>query len=109
LLRLYQLGEVDDQYLERESASLKSEQDRLHALLPNQDVETYTPPSEESLAEMCLRVRVWLETQGHKELPLIASALQLSIQASKRAASVAGVIPDYAPDSEHADVRAMVT
>jgi hypothetical protein len=57
---------------------------------------------------MCSRVRSWFAVRGPEELPLIGRALQLSIQASKEQAEVAGVIPEHAPDCEHADVRPVV-
>lgn len=108
LLRLYQLGEVDDNYFERESSALKTEKDRLQTLLPKEAGESFVPPTEERLAEICLMVRTWLEHRGREELPLIARALQLSIQASKERTDVVGTIPEYAPDCHHADVRPVV-
>ena len=109
LLRLYQLGEIDDEYLERESARLKAERERLLSLLPDAPPKRMAIPSEADLAELCDRVRTWVESHGQQELPLIGRGLQLSVSASKDQSEVTGVIPEYAPDCNHADVRSMVT
>ncbi len=108
LLRLYQLGEIDDSYLEGESSRLKAERERLMSLLPKESRQELTIPTEVELAEMCARVRTWIEHRGLHELPLISRALQLSIHASKDGTEVSGVVPAYAPDCEHADVCSMV-
>jgi len=109
LLRLYQLGEVDDEYLERESSSLKAERERLLSLLPSEPADCFDLPKEIDLADLCARVRAWVTSRGPDDLPLIGGALQLSIQASKDRSEVYGIIPEYAPDFEHADVRPVVT
>ena len=63
---------------------------------------------EADLAELCDHVRTWVESHGQQELPLIGRGLQLSVSASKDQSEVTGVIPEYAPDCNHADVRSMV-
>ena len=108
LFRLYQLGEVDDEYLERESLSLKRERKRLLAHAPSEPVERIDLPSESDLAVLCSRVRSWIVKHGPEEISLIARALQLSIVASTDRSEVSGVIPEYSPNCEHPDVRAMV-
>ena len=106
---MYQIGEIDDAYLERELSGLKAERERLLSLLPQEPAQLLALPTETELAEVCSRVREWVEERGTEELPLIAQALQLSIQASRQRSTVVGVIPSYAPDCEHADVRSVVT
>ena len=108
LLRLYQLGEVDDEYLERESSGLKAERGRLLSLLHREPVAGTEMPTEADLAELCDRVRMWVESHGQQELPLVGRGLQLSVSASKDQSEVTGVIPEYAPDCNHADVCSMV-
>jgi hypothetical protein len=103
LLRLYQLGEIEDEYLQKESSSLKAEGERLRSLLPSEPSERFVLPSEADLEEMCSRVRSWVKARGRDELPLIGRALQLSIQATKDRSEVKGIIPQYARDCEHAD------
>jgi len=108
LLRLYQLGEIDDAYLERETASLRAERDRLASLLPNEPAECFELPDEDHLADLCVNVTNWMAQRGPDELPLISQALQLSVRASKDCSEVRGVIPEYAPDCKHANVRDLV-
>ena len=67
-----------------------------------------TVPSSDELAEISGRVRA--SVRAHEdELPVIANALQLESSANREHAEVRGVIPEYAPSSNHADVRSMVT
>jgi hypothetical protein len=65
-------------------------------------------PEPDEVAAIAERVRAWLLTH-EDELPLIVDALQLEIRADREQAEVLGVIPDYVPDCNHADVRSMVT
>ena len=109
LVRLYQLGEIDDEYLERETSSLRAERRRLENLLPSNPPERDTLPNDADLAALCTRVRTWILSNGQKEVPLISRALQLSILASTDRSEVAGILPEYSPAGEHPDVRTVVT
>jgi hypothetical protein len=110
LLKLYQLGEVDDEYLHRESKPLTLERERIQEELSA--LETRSPmtiPEESDLALLCAAVASWVLDQGPEELPLILEALQLSVAAQRDSAAMHGVIPEYASLCNHADVRPVVT
>ena len=73
-------------------------------------------PSGRGFSHYCrtLRQNGWLYRvkrtyHGQQELPLIWRGLQLSVSAAKDQSEVTGVIPEYAPDRNHADVRPVVS
>ena len=101
LLRLYEFGEIDDDYLKRESSNLQAERQRLLSLLPSEPSPAFDLPSESDVAALCSRVRSWVARRGPEEMSLISRALQLSIMASTDQSEVSGVIPEYSPRNEH--------
>ena len=103
LRKLYELGEVDDADLESELSRIKQGLDALDSAAP-----TIVIPSPDDLDALVEQVRSWV-LEHEDELPLIADALQLEVRADRERAEVRGVIPDYAPSCNHADVRSMVT
>ena len=64
-------------------------------------------PTPDELDVLVEQVRGWV-LEHEDELPLIADALQLEVYADRERAEVRGVIPDYAPSCNHADVCAVV-
>ena len=109
LLRLYEFGEIDDEYLKRESSALQAERQRLLSLLPSETTQQLDLPSESDLAALCSRVRSWVTRYGPQEIPMISRALQLSIMASNDRSEVSGIIPEYSQDCKHAYVRPVVS
>ena len=102
LRKLYELGEIED-------AELETTLDAIKRRLASLDVPApaITVPSSDELAEISGRVRAWVR-EHEDELPLIANALQLEISADREHAEVRGVIPEYAPSCNHADVCSVV-
>lgn len=111
MARLYQLGEIDDDYLEKESRTLRAKRKDVEDRL-NRMQSTHPAPNWEHMAQACERVRAWVETVDADGLALIADALQIRISVETGQAQLAGVIPerfDYAPPCNDAHVRAVVT
>ena len=105
LRRLYALGEIDDGAFESELAEIKGQLARLDNVPEPSKVAL---PKAAEIAAVCDRVREWLLDSGRSDLPMIADALQLDVRATHERAEVRGVIPDYAPSCEHADVCSVV-
>ncbi len=91
LLKLYQFGEIDDPYLQRELRALDANRSRLTA---RESRPTPTmPASEGDVQALCERVRQWVVERGPSELPLICEALQLTISADTEGADASGSVP----------------
>jgi site-specific DNA recombinase len=111
LLKLYQLGEIDDAYLEAESRGLRARRALIEGRLARLRAVRLELDLEE-LERACSRVREWLRHTGPEDLRLIASALQLKIEMETGFGDLTGVVPsgdDYAQASGDADVRAVVS
>lgn len=108
LLRLYQLGEVDDAYLERELTSIKTQQAAAERRLSAAQTNVIELPTEEELAETCAAIERWL-AGAKDDMSLLADALQLDVRATPEAASVQGTLPLSAPGCSDTDVRELVT
>ena len=107
LLKLCQLGEIDDEYLARELRSLRERRARLEAV--QEEPPEVTLPAAAEFEELCLRVSDWVRQQGADGIRLVAQALQINIDAATDSSKMTGVIPeDYASPDCHADVRAVV-
>lgn len=107
LLRLYQLGEIDDAYLERELATIKVQQTAAERRLTAEPLELFRPPTVEDLEETCAAIERWI-AGAHDEMQLLANALRLDVKASPDEAAIAGWVPASASPSSLTDVRSMV-
>ena len=107
LLKLYQLGEIDDEYLTRESNGLRQRRESIEAEIKPVP-QTIPIPSADELCEASARVREWIEGAQGDDLSLLLNALQIRIKAEKGRGELTGVIPDYAPVCSHADVCPVV-
>jgi len=107
LLKLYEMGEIDDEYLHRESKALKAEnakvEDQLHRGFP---VDTL--PKITDLRQACRRIEDWVLKADGDDFNLILDALQIEVHAEKGRGELKGLIPEYAPNKSDADVRSMV-
>ena len=95
LVRLYSLGEVDEDAIHEEAAALRRQravlEDRLRARAPEPaDHEGVGP---DLLRRACLAVRAWLEGADEPRRALALEALQLAITATHEEARVEGVLP----------------
>ena len=107
LAKLYQLGEIDDDYLQAESGVLRARRKTIEAQVERQR-PTMPDLSLEGLEQACEHVRVWVQQATGDDLALIADALQIRVRAEKGRAELTGVIPEYAPQCSDADVRPVV-
>jgi hypothetical protein len=74
---LYQLGEIDDEYLQRELKPLQGERERLEAILTNtKSTGLNQPISSVELERLCAQVHEWVNKRGKEELPMLTEALQ---------------------------------
>jgi site-specific DNA recombinase len=110
VLRLFELGEIDEAALRARSGSLRAaidsrrrESGEVDRLRPSR-----RPPSADELERAVAGVRNWVEGAEGDDITLLAGALQLEIAASKHGSELSGVIPEYAPDCTDADVRFLV-
>ncbi len=106
LIKLYQLGEIDDQYLEAESRSLRAQMGDIEGRMK---VDVSIPDlSIGDLEQACDRIREWVQAAEGDEFALLTDALQIKVRAEKGRGELTGIIPEYAPDCSHPDVCAMV-
>lgn len=110
LVKLYQLGEIGEAYLEAESRGLRARRALLEGRLAR--LRAARPElNHEELERACARVREWLQHTDPDDLRLVASALQLKIEMETGFGELTGVIPsgdDYAQASGDAHVRPVV-
>ncbi|MEI6156710.1 MAG: recombinase zinc beta ribbon domain-containing protein, partial [bacterium] len=102
LVRLYQLEEIDDAYLQRETATIRaqraSSEAAIERLSGGQPIRL--PESPKAFAATCavVRSRVLADVEeGH--LDRIASALQLSARVQHTAEGISGVLEGVIPHS----------
>jgi site-specific DNA recombinase len=108
LAKLYQLGEVDDEYFEAEAVALRSKRQAVESRMGTRRA-ALPELSVADLDRACAAVRDWILNADGDRLARMAEALQMEIAAEKGWAEVEGVLPDsYAPTDDHAHVRAMV-
>ena len=108
LLKLYQMGEIDDPYLERESDGLRRQRDELVLKLQNLERPAASFLELADLEHICESVRDWVLSRGSSELELIGRALSISISADREGCHMRGTLPEYSADCNHADVRPVV-
>lgn len=102
LLRLYQLGEVDDAYLEREVVAIRAQRASLEAAIDRQGAVTSVPlpRNPEEFASTCaaLRELVLAEVEAGR-LKQIAEAFQLSARIACTGDQTSGVLEGVIPHS----------
>jgi len=102
LVRLYELGEIEEAYFEAELAVLKNQRHAIDLELSLAGEQTSLPPLIE-LESACQGVREWVEQAQGEDFTLLLNALQIGIRAEKGKGELSGVIPDYASTCKHAD------
>ena len=108
LLRLYQLGEVDEVYLQVESQAIQSARQMAEELLSKIPGPTALPSATE-LRRAAERVGEWVRDAEGDDFELLLQALQIEVRAEKGRGELSGVIPEYASPGNHPDVCTMVT
>jgi hypothetical protein len=107
LLRLYQLGEIDERYLQAESQVIQNARQRVEERLSKIPVPAALP-SRIELLEAVERVGEWVRNAEGDDFDLLLQALQIEVRAEKGRGELVGIIPEYASLCNHADVRSMV-
>ncbi len=108
LIKLFQMGDIDDQYYVSESRALK----RQRAMVESKIVQikpNSSGISKGQVEEMCRRVREWVVNSSGADYDLLVEALQINIKAEKGRGELIGVIPDYAQGDNHAHVHQLVS
>ena len=107
LLWLYQLGEIDEVYLQAESQAIQSARQSVEEQLSKIPVPTALPSATE-LRRSAEQVGDWVRDAEGDDLELLLQALQIEVRAEKRQGELSSVIPEYASVGNQADVRSMV-
>jgi site-specific DNA recombinase len=107
LAKLYQLGEIDDAYLQTESSALKLRVSDCEARLTSMSPST-TVPRISDIESACAAVRQWFETAERENFELLLDALDIRIRTRAHEGELEGTIPAYAPTNSLADVCAAV-
>ncbi|MSQ26428.1 MAG: recombinase family protein [Dehalococcoidia bacterium] len=110
LVKLYQLGEIDDAYFRSESYGIRLKiEDIEHRLQPREKPLLMASPA--ALRKACDLIRARLETAEGDRFSLMLEALQVELRVQHDGGQISGIIPsiDYAPQNGDADVRSMVT
>ena len=108
LLRLFQLGEIDEPHLRREAGLIRAEQERLAEQAKPVMATVPELPDSEGLRAMCDAIREWVDSAEGEDMNLLLDALQIRVDASRDGSELRGVIPSSAPTDVHADVCSMV-
>jgi hypothetical protein len=108
LLKLFEMGEIDDEYFLRESNSLRVEKAKVEEL-HDYRVPVASLPRLNDLEEACQRVQDWVMNAESEDFLLLIDALQIQILVKDGRGELKGMIPEYAPKDGHADVCAVVS
>ena len=107
LLKLFEMGEIDDEYFMRESNKLKVEMAKVH-VRDSFSRSIDTGPVATDLKQACRRIEDWVLNAEGDDFTLLLDAMQIEVHAEKGRGELKGMIPEYAPRKNHADVRSMV-
>ena len=107
LLKLYEMGEINDEYFIRESNKLKAEIAKVH-VRDSLSRSSDTGPVATDLKQACRRIEDWVLNAEGDDFTLLLDALQVEVHAEKGRGELKGMIPEYAPRESHADVCSMV-
>ena len=107
LLRLYQLGEIDEVYLQAESQVIQNARQRVEDQLSNIPTSPALPSATE-LRRAAEQVGEWVRDAEGDDFELLLQALQIEVRAEKGRGELSGAMPEYASPCNHPDVRSMV-
>ena len=107
LLKLYEMGEIDDAYFLNESKSIQAEKTKLEECTTLASAID-TLPNIVDLEQACQRVYDWVVSSEGDQFELILKALQIQVRVEDGRGELKGVIPEYTPNKRHADVCAVV-
>ena len=107
MLRLYQLGEIDERYLQAESQVLQNTKHRIEQRAKKIPAPTALP-SRIELREAAERVGEWVRNAEGDDFELLLQALQIEVGAGKGRGELVGVTPEYASLCNLANVCSMI-
>jgi site-specific DNA recombinase len=105
LLVRYQAGALNDDQLVKGLRSLRVRETQAQAPTLSAPAEL---PDQAEITAICERIERWLRTCSPSDMELVASALQLQVLAETGSADISGVLAEYAPNFNHADVCSVV-
>ena len=103
LLKLYEMGEIDDEYFLRQSNTLRAEKAKVEEQI-NSPLPIDTLPNITDLQQACGRIRDSVLKADGDDFSLLLDALQIQVHVEKGHGELEGIIPDYAPRNSHAGV-----
>ena len=107
LLKLYEMGEIDDEYFLRESNTLKGEKSKLE-----EQMCCVSPidslPKITDLQQACRRIEEWVLKADGDDFSLLLDAQQIEVHAERGSGEFKGLIPEYAPRKSDSDVCTVV-
>jgi hypothetical protein len=102
LVRLFTYGEIDERFIHEEGAALKKQkqglEDRLRGLRPQPATIAHGLDAR-SLSAACAAVREWLARATDDDRRMALEALQISVVASRKSATITGVLPSEPTNS----------
>ena len=107
LVKLFEMGEIEEDYFDAELAVLKNQRDEMDERLS----QSSAPTSLLALIDLesaCKRVREWIERAEEDNFSLLLDGLQIGIRAEKGRGELSGIIPDYASTCDDAHVCSVV-
>ena len=107
LLKLYEMGEIDDDYFFRESTTIRGEkskvEEQMHWVSPLDSLPNIT-----DLRQACQRIEDWVLKADGDDFSLLLDALQIEVHAERGRGELKGLIPDYAPRKSDPNVCLVV-
>ncbi|MDP6605174.1 MAG: hypothetical protein QF664_02790 [Dehalococcoidia bacterium] len=99
LARLYQMGEIDDAYLEREISAVREQQAQLEARVESAAAPSVELPRDRAgLEKACSAVRQWVEAEAAAgRLGPIAQALQIDVRLQRSDDETHGTLSGVVP------------
>jgi len=101
LVKLFTLGEIDEEFIHEEKAALRKQrtvlEERLAAITPV-ELDMDSTVDMMSLSGTCEAVGAWMDGSSVEDRQLILEALQISIIATHETGSMSGVLPVQVPE-----------
>ena len=115
LMRLFTLGELDEELLRSEAAHLAARRGEVEAELARlRSSDGITEIDEEQLGALCEAISQWLHDADERTRAEVLEALQIEVRADATAATLTGALPMpdaacFTSSNDHANVRSVVT
>ena len=100
LIRLYTLGDFDDDMLQKEKAVIAAERiifEEQMGKLKSPTLPSVDDLDPKSIKSVCKSVAKWLRRANQQEQTLVLEAMQIEVRATKEEITVSGVLPAEIP------------